>query len=204
MSALRVQSKHLIFLMKGHLMTNVKSFMIIAMMASTQASYTSYDVQDEAIVLTAKEITLIKTNRILNSFEQVIKSIEATRNWTILSDATVPSRTEQIELAAPLFTELIQNILANYASCYQVTVPTYFGFSEKQELRIINAENSELKIITNKDFLKLLTKAIKFFETEDKEKNYTTNMNIEITLHDGTVEYKNLHDICEAIEKAAA
>lgn len=195
------------YLTKGSLMmTNVKRFMIMAMIVSTQASCTSQDVNNESMILTVKEFALIQTSRILNPLEKAIEVIEKSKDWTIFSNATVPSRTECLQSSAPIFIELIQSIITNYGTSYEVTVPTYFGFSEKNELRIINSADSSLKIITNKNFLSLIKKAIKFFEVEETNASnittYTSNIIIPITLDNGMIVTSTLHEIEQAIEKA--
>jgi|GEM_PF-2299547 len=188
------------------MMTNVKRFMIMAMIVSTQASCTSQDVNNESMILTVKEFALIQTSRILNPLEKAIEVIEKSKDWTIFSNATVPSRTECLQSSAPIFIELIQSIITNYGTSYEVTVPTYFGFSEKNELRIINSADSSLKIITNKNFLSLIKKAIKFFEVEETNASnittYTSNIIIPITLDNGMIVTSTLHEIEQAIEKA--
>lgn len=173
----------------------IKQFFFIACLASTQISYTAEN-------LTAKEIQLIMTNRVLNRMADILKPVEKAKDWSIFNAATVPSKSEAINIAAPLFEQALQDIITEYALCYEITTVKSFGFVEVQEVCITDNKETGLHIMRNQEFMKLLEKAIKLFEVETIEKpfiHYTAQFLIQTT---GTKKL-SLHEIKEAIERVS-
>ena len=186
--------------MKGSTVKFAKNFLVIACMVSSQLSYSSTDVDLNNIVLTEKEAQLIKTNRVFEKLNAILKPIDKAQDWSIRHEATTPSKSEAIQLAAPLFAQALQDIMAEYATSYETTTVKSFGLVELQELCIVDNKESNLKIISNSEFMKILDKAMKLFEAETNVQpfvKYTAQFLIEVAGQSLT-----LHEVKEAIVRA--
>jgi len=180
----------------------IKHFFVIGLILFTQSTCAAQDIKKQiTLVLTAKEIQQIQTDRILESLTKILDDVEKTKDWSIFSNATNPSRSEILPSASILFAQTLQTIIDQYATCTQVEVPTFFGLSQKIELNITDNKNSDLKIFSNKDFLKLLDRAITLLE---KESSTHSNYNIYKTYVQIAITAKNtldLHEIHTIIKK---
>lgn len=181
-------------------MKSVKNFLFIACMALTQSSHAAQDIQNELLILTEKETKLIKTNRVFETLNQILKEIDKAKNWSILHEATTPNRTEAINLHAQSFAHAFQDVITHYATCADVVTKNIIGYEIAPEFHIVDNKETGLKIIGHDDFMKILDKAIKFFETETETKpfvQYTANFLIQAGSQNLT-----LHEIKKAIERA--
>lgn len=179
----------------------IKNFLLMACVASAHMSHTAQDPMDnQDLILTEKEAQLIKTNRVFEKISSILKPLEKARDWSIRQDATTPSKTEAIKLAAPLFAQALQEIMNDYATCYEITTIAAFGLSTMQELCIADNKESGLKIIGSPEFMKSLDTAIELFEVETSKSpfvEYTAKFVIQVT----ATQSLTLHEIKQAIER---
>ncbi|AXK60606.1 hypothetical protein [Candidatus Chromulinivorax destructor] len=185
-------------------MKTIKNLLMIACLASVHMSYTAQDSNnDYGIILTDKETQLIKTNRVLEKLSSILKSVEKAKDWSARNEATTPSKSQAIQIAAPLFVQALEEIIAQYATCYDATVTAAFGLSTMQEFHIVDNKASDIKIISNAQFMNLLEKAIKFFEKETVSApfvEYSAKFLVEVS----PSKKLTLHEVKDAIVRAIA
>jgi len=185
----------------------MKNLFVIVCFASAQLSCVAQGSIDQAALnISAKEIQLIQTNRIIESLKTIVDTVEQTRDWSIFHNATTPSRQDSLKSYALQFAETLQAIVNEHAICTQTATPIFFGLSTVEDFFIVDNKEAGLKIFGNKDFLKLLEKATKLFEASFKSCNdqdcYYPSMKINIAPAGSISKEVDLHQFCAIIKKA--